>query len=272
MVDSCGGLTTIFSHTTTTTCARGRSAHVHIANLIGTHETKYLVHITLHYCAGGTLLRQLKSLGYGSAGLPEKVAMPMLAQVGSALAHLHAHGVSHRDLKPANLVYDTPARQTIRLVDFGFAALHQQREGTSARKLHTICGTPVYMAPELVRGDGASTGVSKGGYHGPPVDVWAFGCLCFETLCNRMAFTADSLAALNVRVMKGNHDQFADEVSPRARKLVGAILCPDEAKRPSALEVTRRLCEVYRLERPCGVDGRVVEPEPTPDSIGSGRD
>lgn len=55
--------------------------HAHVANLIGSHEAKYEVHLVLHYCGGGTLQRSLKSLGYGSLGLEERVAVRMLSQV-----------------------------------------------------------------------------------------------------------------------------------------------------------------------------------------------
>ena len=178
------------------------TAHQHVANLLALHESKYETHLVLHYCSGGTLLRQLKSLGYGSSGLDEPSAVVVLSQVGAALAHLHARGVTHRDLKPGNVVYDGQEKRTVRLVDFGFAALHQPTPADAPRRLHTICGTPCFMAPELVRGDGASSGYSKGGYLGPPVDVWAFGCLAFETLCNRPAFNAESLTALTVRILK----------------------------------------------------------------------
>ena len=75
-------------------------------------------------------------------------------------------GVAHRDIKPGNVVFDNSSKETVRLVDFGFAASFRVDGGSTVRKLKTLCGSPAYMAPELVRG---------GLYLGPPVDVWAFG-------------------------------------------------------------------------------------------------
>ena len=77
------------------------SNHQHVANMIGKHESKYEVHIILHYCSGGTLHRLLQSQGYGAGGLDEGFSVNIFSQVGAALAHLHHHGVTHRDLKPA---------------------------------------------------------------------------------------------------------------------------------------------------------------------------
>ena len=65
------------------------SAYRHVANLIAVHESKYEVHIILHYCGGGSLQRLLKSLGYGSLGLDEAQAMVVLSQVRTACTSIH---------------------------------------------------------------------------------------------------------------------------------------------------------------------------------------
>ena len=82
------------------------------------------MHLVLHYCSGGTLLRHLQSRGHG-VGLDEETSTSIVTQVGDALAHMHELGVTHRDVKPGNVVYDNTERETVRLVDFGFSQLHK---------------------------------------------------------------------------------------------------------------------------------------------------
>lgn len=82
-----------------------------------------------------------------------------------AVASLHDQGIAYRDLKPENLLID--ADGYLKLVDFGFAARVEP-----GNKLYTLCGTPEYLAPEVI--------FSKG--HNKGVDWWAVGCLLFELL------------------------------------------------------------------------------------------
>jgi serine/threonine protein kinase len=117
------------------------SAQPNIANVLSKHESPHAVHIVLEYCAGGTLMRHLQKLGDRN-GMPEKESAAVVGQVARALAHMHQLGVTHRDVKPSNLVFDNASHQTVRLVDFGFAALHLLDHSSAARRLHTLLGTP----------------------------------------------------------------------------------------------------------------------------------
>ena len=201
--------------------------HPHVANLIELHETPYETHAILVYCSGGSLLRHLQSQGHG-IGLGEAASAAILTQLGSAVAHLHEQGVTHRDVKPSNVVFDDTKRTSVRLVDFGFAQMHRADPATSAnRKLKTICGSPAYMAPELGRG---------APYLGPPVDVWALGCLAYELMHNKPAFRAQSLAELNVRILKAKHEQYDPRlgVSGLMRGIIKKALTVTVSERASA--------------------------------------
>merc|ERR1712079_479706 len=122
------------------------SAHPHIANLRDFFESRYQVHAVLQYCGGGSLSRFLGQLKTQGLGMTETDAAALTIQLSGALAHMHSFGVAHRDIKPDNCVFVDANRCTIKVVDFGFAACR-----VGERRLRTICGTPSYMAPELVR-------------------------------------------------------------------------------------------------------------------------
>lgn len=226
------------------------SAHEGIANLVATHEGLHgSCHVILEVCSGGSLLRHLQKLG-GRTGMAEAPAATLVAQVGAALAHMHALGVTHRDVKPANLVFDSAAKERLRLVDFGFAAIHRGPADAQPRRLHTLCGTPGYLAPEIVRAGGVRSGIgsSKAGYLGPPVDVWALGCLTYELTHNKPPFRAESIASLNVRILKGNHDECSTKLSKEGRAIIRRLLTVDVAERPSARHATEIVREAYALD------------------------
>jgi hypothetical protein len=200
------------------------SAHKHIANLIETHEGSHETHAIMQYCGGGSLHRYMQGRGHGQ-GMDESEAALLLEQISSALAHMHAKGIAHRDVKPGNVVFTGPSKDSVRIVDFGFATIFRPEGSSVSRRLKTILGTPVYMAPELVRG---------GSYSGPPVDVWALGCLMYELLHNRIAFRAESIADLNVRILKGSISNVSSILSQKSRKLLTKLLTVDATERITA--------------------------------------
>ena len=98
--------------------------------------------MTNHY-AGGEFFSLLQLCGY----FDTRAATFYTACVASALAHLHSHRIIYRDIKPENLVLDADGYCVI--IDFGFA-----KQLTSSAKTYTLCGTPQYLAPEIVTSQG----------------------------------------------------------------------------------------------------------------------
>jgi tRNA A-37 threonylcarbamoyl transferase component Bud32 len=201
------------------------SAHVHVANLVATFESEHELHAILEYCQGGSLQKHLHAQGHGM-GLPELEAFKIACQVACALGHMHALGVAHRDVKPDNLIFADRTRAAVRLVDFGFASCHD------GKRLRTVCGSPAYMAPELI---------ANMPYLGPPVDVWALGALLFELLHNRTAFRGESMAQLHIRIRKGAHTPFGPEASSRAKKIIKKALTVEVQERADAMTIARNL-------------------------------
>lgn len=204
-----------------------------IANLLEVHSSPQCTVAVLELCPGASLqrhLQKLKTRGRDRAGLPlamaEREVSMLGGQVLAAVRHIHGLGIVHRDVKPANILFY--AEQHLKLCDFGFARACGPA-GAEGR-LHTICGTPVYMAPELTY----DVSISKKGYVGPPVDVWAVGTLFYEMLHNQVLFSGTSSEELYRRVRTGAHASFRGDLSKGFRALIKACISLDPSQRPSA--------------------------------------
>jgi serine/threonine protein kinase len=102
--------------------------------------------------------------------LSDDEAFSMFYPVLKSVHYLHSKNISHRDLKLTNVLVDRDRK--VKLIDFGFA-------DNSGRTLHAYCGTPSYMAPEIVL---------KKDYKGQQVDVWALGVVLYKLLTGEYAF------------------------------------------------------------------------------------
>jgi len=219
------------------------SQHNGVANLVSVVESRRAVHAVLEYCVGGSLSHLLSSRSEGF-GLDERAAAPVIAQANAALAHLHQIGVTHRDVKPANLLFVDAERRYVKLCDFGFASRCMAVGGDGQlpggaggdgggagsslrRRLKTLCGTPMYQAPELQMS-------RAGGYEGPPVDMWSLGAVAYEVLHGRPAFGGETMEVLQLRISRASHGRLSSALSPAARALVRALLHLHPAERPAA--------------------------------------
>ena len=123
-------------------------------------------YLALEFCPGGELFSHLKDVDV----VPEPAARFYAAQVVLIFGHLHDRCIIYRDLKPENLLIDE--RGYLKLIDFSFA-----KRVPRGKRTYTLCGTPEYLAPEVLQ----STGHDRG------VDWWTLGCLLYETLAGRRA-------------------------------------------------------------------------------------
>lgn len=153
-------------------------------------------------------------------------AATLAGQLADALSHAHARGVIHRDVKPANVLIEDGEELVARLTDFGLA---HDRHDLPLTATGALCGTPAYMAPELV--DGARPSAAS--------DLYALGCVLFEMLTGRAPF----VGALP-HVFRGHAYEPAPvpstlraDVPPALDALVQRLLAKDPAARPSVGEV-----------------------------------
>ena len=134
------------------------------------------------------------------------------AEILLALQELHAHDVIYRDLKPENILLGADGH--VCLSDFGLA-----REAV-ANGASTFCGTPSYMAPEVLLGVG----------HGKPVDWWSFGTLIYEMLLGTPPFYSRNLHAMYRAILYGDLT-FPSGASQATRSLLSKLLLRNPSKR-----------------------------------------
>lgn len=159
----------------------------------------------------------------GAFDLP--VARFYTATVAEALRYLQKMNVAYRDLKPENLVLDSAGY--LKMVDFGFAKhVPYHRNGVLYERSFTLCGTPEYLAPELV--------LNKG--HGKAVDHWALGCLLYELISGRTPFQHNDQNKIFEKILQGRGQvKFHPKFDPDARDLVLKLLEPNPALRIGSL-------------------------------------
>jgi len=156
--------------------------HPLIAKLYLALQDNQHIYFVLELLQGGELFTHLRNKGK----LPEQTARFYAASVVYAFSTLHAKRIAYRDLKPENLVMDSNGY--VKLVDFGLAK--QLLSG----KTWTLCGTPDYLAPEIILNEG----------HDLAVDYWALGVLVFEMVVGAPPFYAEDPMEVYEKILSGN--------------------------------------------------------------------
>nr|XP_033795849.1 cGMP-dependent protein kinase 1-like isoform X2 [Geotrypetes seraphini] len=153
-----------------------------VVRLYETFRDSRYVYMALEFCEGGELWTKLREAKY----FTEEVTIFCTACVVEALDYLHSNRIVYRDLKPENLMMDKHGY--VKLVDFGFAKLLPKGE-----KTYSFCGTPEYLAPEILLNEG----------HDFAVDFWMLGILIFELLVGRPPFCSSDPQRIYSRILDG---------------------------------------------------------------------
>lgn len=166
--------------------------------------------------------------------LSVRESVELVRRVATALEVVHQQGVVHRDINPSNLFLVDGRPEEVRILDFGVAHF-----ASGARQLTNVgdrLGTPGYMAPEQAQGDRDV---------GPTADVFALGCVLFECLTGKRAFTGNTLLEVFAKILAEQvpaPSTLHREVPPDLDELVGRMLAKaPEDRPPCAGEVARRL-------------------------------
>lgn len=192
--------------------------HPNIVELEEVMATKGKIYFVMEYVKGGELFAKV-----AKGKLKEDLARKYFQQLVSAVDFCHSRGVSHRDLKPENLLLDD--NKDLKVSDFGLSALPEQLWNDGL--LHTRCGTPAYVAPEVLR---------KKGYDGAKADIWSCGVILFVLLAGYLPFQAENVMKMYRKVFKAEYD-FPQWFSTDAKRLISELLVSDPEKRISIPEI-----------------------------------
>mmetsp|Transcript_1565 Transcript_1565/g.2857 ORF Transcript_1565/g.2857 Transcript_1565/m.2857 type:complete len:791 (+) Transcript_1565:53-2425(+) len=188
-----------------------------ILKLFSTYKDSQKLYLLLEYCQGGELFTVLHTAERD--GVPEPQALFYGVCVISALEHMDAKSIAYRDLKPENALIDRDGY--CKIIDMGFAKV-------VTNKTYTLCGTPEYLAPEIVLGRGHNRGV----------DHWAFGILCYEMIAGYSPF-ADlenmDQVVICQNIVKGKLT-FPKGFDSNCKELIKKLLVRDPVKRMGMTE------------------------------------
>ncbi|KAI7879890.1 Pkinase-domain-containing protein [Lichtheimia hyalospora FSU 10163] len=182
-------------------------SHPFLVNLVETFQDDSHLFFVMEYVQGGELFRILRE----QKRFNEKTARFYAAQVILALEYLHERDIAYRDIKPENILLDADGH--IKIVDFGFAK-------KVSDVTWTVCGTPDYFAPEIIK----SKGYSKA------VDWWSLGVLIYEMLVGRPPFEDKHPIELYQKILECRVP-WPEDISPEAKDLLQGLLTPDPEKR-----------------------------------------
>ncbi|XP_076885069.1 CBL-interacting serine/threonine-protein kinase 6-like [Bidens hawaiensis] len=179
-------------------------------NIVELHEvmaSKSKVYFAMELVKGGELFSKIEK-----GKLREDIARSYFQQLISAVDFCHSRGVYHRDLKPENLLLDEDGN--LKVTDFGLSAFsdHLRQDGL----LHTTCGTPAYVAPEVI---------GKKGYDGAKADIWSCGVILYVLLAGFLPFQDDNVVAMYRKIYRGDF-RCQPWFSSDARKLITKMLDP----------------------------------------------
>jgi len=191
-------------------------------NIIGLEEVfdePDNIYLVLELVTGGELFDQIVSRGTYS----ERDAASVIRQILEAVEYMHTNGIAHRDLKPENLLCGGVNGDSIKVTDFGLS------KDYANATLRTSCGTPDYVAPEVL----------KGQPYDNSVDIWSIGVITYILLCGFPPFYGSNDQQIFEKILKAEYDFPSpdwDGISQEAKDFIQAILVLDFNRRPTAAD------------------------------------
>eukprot|EP01044_Picomonas_judraskeda_P011669 COSAG03_NODE_1609_length_3783_cov_163.901466_2_plen_657_part_00 len=182
-------------------------AYPFVVNMYGTFTDETTIYMVFEYVCGGEFFTLLRN----EDKLPNDQARFYATEIALTLSFLHNLKIVYRDLKPENLLIDKDGH--LKITDFGFAKEVEDRT-------FTLCGTPDYIAPEIIRNKG----------HNKGADWWAFGVLLFEMLAGYPPFYDESGGFGTYKKILKGVVEYPDDITPEAVDLMSKLLVADLTK------------------------------------------
>ena len=156
--------------------------HPNIIKFFETYHDEYYFHIVMELCKGKEVFDKIIE----EDSITEMKVSKITYKVLSAVHYCHTNGISHRDIKPENILFESSDLDAdIKLIDFGLS-----RKYNSSEKMHTILGTPYYVAPEVLKGD-----------YDEKCDLWSIGAITYIMLCGEPPFTGKTNNEIFKKIM-----------------------------------------------------------------------
>ena len=193
--------------------------HPNIVKLIEAFETESHVYLVMENVSGGSLHSYLKQMI--NKQLDEEEARRIINQILIALKYCHSKCIAHRDIKLENILLDE--HKNVKLIDFGFSTCIPNH-----KKLRMFCGTPSYMAPQIV---------SKVEYAGPPADIWATGVLMYALLNGCFPFRGQTDDDLYRRIKRGTYHIYNQKVTREYIDILQRCVDINDDTRPTAQDL-----------------------------------
>lgn len=198
------------------------AGHPYIIELHDVFESTTFIFLVLELCRQGELFDYLTSV----VALSEKKTKGIMKQLFEAVEYIHSKGIVHRDLKPENILLDD--NLNVKVTDFGFA-IHVK----SGETLSELCGTPGYLAPELLKSSmyESATGYDK------QVDIWACGVIMFTLLVGFPPFWHRKQMIMLRNIMEGKFEFCSpewDDITESPKDLIRKLLTVDPLRRIDA--------------------------------------
>nr|XP_043618857.1 CBL-interacting serine/threonine-protein kinase 14-like [Erigeron canadensis] len=212
-----GGLT---GHVKREISAMRRLHHPNIVRLHEVMANQKKIYFILEFAKGGELFSKVAKSRFS-----EDLSRRYFQQLISAVGYCHSRGVYHRDLKPENLLLDE--NWNLKVTDFGLSAVTDQVSGTADKVLHTMCGTPAYVAPEIL---------AKKGYDGAKVDIWSCGIILFVLNAGYLPFNDPNLMVMYRKIYKGEF-RVPKWTSPELRRFLSRLLDTNPKTRITVEEI-----------------------------------
>ena len=199
--------------------------HKYVVQMREAFQTAKHMYVVMELVEGGELFDMVADKGR----LTEDEARKYFQQLVVAIKYCHANKIAHRDLKLENLLLDRHGN--LKISDFGLANMQATPDSSVMR---TVCGTPNYVAPEVIRMNGqprsAQNVERQTGYNGFTADVWSCGIILFIMLSGRQAFEDEDLRALFNKIERGQY-QMSRYIPDGPRSLIEKMLHTDPAQR-----------------------------------------